>query len=131
MVPSRSFAAVCFTNGEGNPNAYCAKAADVFLGLDAPTPNVQAPSAATLALYAGTYVDPTGNLGTVEVTTDGSALSVAMSFSDGSANGPAQAFGESDFVVPFPTYELGASFFPKGGTPAQFLVTRAGVAMRQ
>jgi CubicO group peptidase (beta-lactamase class C family) len=130
MVPEKKFAAACLSNGEGDPYAYCAKAADLFLDLTDQPVAPSLPNASTLALYEGTYVDPNDNLGTLTVSAQGSALSINMPAWE--VTGPVQALGESSFFFPDPdAVGLTGAFFPKDGTEAKYFVTRSGVAVRR
>jgi CubicO group peptidase (beta-lactamase class C family) len=130
MVPSRKFAAVCLSNGEGAPSEYCAKAADLFLDLPDTPPAVHPPDVATLARWAGTYVDPSGSLGTVTATMGQEGLSIGIPAWQ--VDGPAIVMGGSELAVPLGTGgALYFSFFPTDGTQPKFLVSRSGVAARR
>jgi CubicO group peptidase (beta-lactamase class C family) len=128
MVPGRRFAAVCLSNGEGDPTAYCSKAVDLFLDLPDVAPAVSLPDAARLDLFAGTYDDPNGNLGTVTVTSDGKDLFVQIP--DWEIEGAALAIGGSQFSLSEAS-GLSFAFFPTDARRARFLVSRAGVAVRR
>ena len=110
LVPERHFAAVALVNTNQVPAATVARAAQVFLGLAAPSP--QARPLADWSRYLGQYRDGVGALGSLTVALDGDQLQLRFLDREPVGGLPPQV-----------------TFLP-GGVQARFVVTPIGVAER-
>jgi CubicO group peptidase (beta-lactamase class C family) len=142
MVPDFGFAVVVLTNGRGAQDmsdAMAVQALNAFLPETQtwPCPGACATPPSDWAAYAGTYIDPYGQLGavTVSLATDGGVTSLAVNAPDASyfgtpapILGPAAQFATDTWTLPDGT---GATFFRTDAGVVEWLVTRRGVALRQ
>jgi CubicO group peptidase (beta-lactamase class C family) len=129
MVPDQKFAAIVFYNTDSRePEDAAARAVDIYLGVQNVSGPVDTTPVAAWGPYVGTYLDPI-NLGPVTVTID-----------DGKLHASLPTFGVTDLTLTQSggdTFEAkldgedgAATFYPGPKGPAQWLVTRSGVAAR-
>jgi hypothetical protein len=131
MIPEQGFAVVVMTNGDQLTGASAIERItnDAIIQFALP-PNIQPyaleTDASTWGIYAGTYVDDAGALGTVSVHLDGSVLSFEAPALD--AGGVLTQAATDLFVT---ASGIPVTFWSDDGGAASYLVTRIGVGARQ
>jgi CubicO group peptidase (beta-lactamase class C family) len=130
MVPEAKFGVVVFYNATSDqPDTVSRFALDQFFGLASTPYPVVTTSAASWAVYAGSYHDPFA-LGDIAVRFDGTSLLVDIPRKNVAGAALTQVAGDA-FTFPFAGDPLAVTFFPSAaGAPAAWFVTRAGVGAR-
>lgn len=132
MVPSSDFAVVLFMNRKPTKdlNEIPEKALDLFLGLSDVPKGTFTTAPGTWEKYVGRYFDPS-TLGQVDIAFNGSALTITAPSYGVSDLALSQVEGDR-FAAAFSGGSQDLVFYPgSDGSPASWLVNRAGVGARQ
>jgi hypothetical protein len=129
MVPDQKFAAIVFYNSDTREPEHAAeRAVDLYLGVENIPGPVDTTPLASWGPYVGTYLDPI-NLGQVTVTIDDGELRASLPTFGVTNMALTQSSGDV-FEGNFDGESGSATFYPGPKGPAQWLVTRSGVATR-
>ncbi len=130
MVPASGFAVVVLYNSGGRePNHVSERAIDLYLDVADVAPPDDLTQPTGWGQYAGTYEDPF-NLGVVDVRLDGSELRLSAP-THGIADLTLQQAAGDVFGATVDGKKFSGTFSPGPTGPAEWLVTREGVAARQ